>query len=109
MSRGAKAVRALQQRLPRIVTRSLRRALQSLNMLAESAFMRVSYTVPRQVVLITTRHGSEENVWPMDWHGPLSIQPSLYGIAVNRGSYGAELIRKSGIFVVNFMPASCEK
>ena len=71
--------------------------------------MRVAYSVPRQVVLITTRHEGNENVWPLDFHGPLSFVPPLYGIAAQRGGWGAELVRRSGIFVVNFVPASWEK
>jgi flavin reductase (DIM6/NTAB) family NADH-FMN oxidoreductase RutF len=72
-------------------------------------FMRVAYSVPRQVVLITARHAGVENVWPMDWHLPLSLDPPLYGVAVNRTGYGAELIRASGAFVVNFVPATWER
>jgi flavin reductase (DIM6/NTAB) family NADH-FMN oxidoreductase RutF len=72
------------------------------------SFMRVSYCVPRQVVLLTARHNGAENVWPIDWHVPLSIAPQLYGISLNPG-YGASLIRDSGAFVVNFVPASWEE
>ncbi len=71
-------------------------------------FMRVAYAVPRQVVLITTRYEAADNVWPMDWHVPLSLEPELYGIAVNRTSYGAELVGLSKVFVVNFVPATWE-
>ena len=72
-------------------------------------FMRVAYCTPRQVVLVTTRHQDAETIWPMDWHIPLSLEPKLYGISVNRGSYGAELVRVSGAFVINFVPATWEK
>jgi len=71
--------------------------------------MRVAYTTPRQVVLITARHGGEDNVWPVDWHIPLSSEPRLYGIVVNRNGHGVQLLRSSGVFVVNFVPASWEK
>lgn len=66
-------------------------------------FVRAAYQVPRQVVLITASHQDRRNVWPMDWHIPLSLEPRLYGIAVNRTSFGAELVRASGVFIVNFM------
>ena len=75
----------------------------------ESTFIRVAYSVPRQVALITARHEGAENVWPVDSHIVLSFQPGLYGICVNPGGYGAELVRKSGVFVVNFVPATWEK
>lgn len=74
-----------------------------------SAFMRVAYTAPRQVVLVTSRHDGADNVWPMDWHIPLSEEPELYGIAITSTSYGAELIRGSSVFVVNFVPATWEE
>ncbi len=72
------------------------------------SFMRVSYCVPRQVVLLTARHNGAENVWPIDWHIPLSLEPHLYGISLNPG-FGAGLIRDSGAFVVNFVPAAWEE
>ncbi len=72
-------------------------------------FIRVSYCAPRQVVLITTRFDKSDNIWPIDWHTPLSYEPKLYCIAVTSTSYGAELIRNSGIFVINFVPAHMEK
>lgn len=71
-------------------------------------FMRVAYYVPRQVALITSRHEGQDNVWPMDWHMPLSEDPPLYGLAVTSTSYGAKLIRGSGVFVVNFVPQTWE-
>ena len=59
-------------------------------------------------MLITARHSGDENVWPVDWHLPLSLKPELYGVAIHKGSFGQELIAKSGAFAVNFVPASWE-
>lgn len=73
------------------------------------AFIRVAYHTPRQAVLITTRYKSAQNVWPIDWHIPLSLDPELYGISLNRSGYGTELIRQSGLFVVNFVPMAWEQ
>src|SRR2546430_8393162 len=95
--------------LPRSLRRVLRRALQRLLGRPESTFIRMAYSTPRQVVLITTRHEGTDNVWPLDFHGPLSFEPALYGIATQRGGFGAELVRSSGVFVVNFVPATWEK
>lgn len=99
----------LKARLPPRLRRRLRRWRLLLQRRPESTFMRVAYTTPRQVVLITTRHHGKDNVWPVDWHVPLSSVPPLYGIALNRNGYGAELIGGSGVFVVNFVPAAWEK
>jgi len=101
-------LRALAHRLPQPVQRALRRLRRMLRRRPVSTFMRVAYTTPRQVVLITTRHEGADNVWPVDWHVPLSFVPDLYGIALNGNSYGAQLVRGSGVFVVNFVPATWE-
>jgi flavin reductase (DIM6/NTAB) family NADH-FMN oxidoreductase RutF len=95
--------------LPRSLRRLLGRVRVRLLGRPESTFIRVAYSIPRQVVLVTTRHDGEDNVWPMDWHGPLSMEPGVYGIAANRTGHGAALVRRSGVFVVNFVPATWEK
>ena len=81
---------------------------QNKKKVAPSPFMRVSYCSPRQVVLLTARQNDAENIWPIDWHMPVSIDPELYAVSLNPG-YGEELIRASGSFVVNFVPASWEQ
>ena len=99
---------SIKERVLRSLQYRLRPALRALGLAPESTFMRVAYQAPRQVVLITARHAGAENVWPVDWHVPLSFEPSLYGIAANRNGYGTELVRGSGVFVVNFVPATWE-
>ena len=81
--------------------------------------MRISEIAnPRQTVLITTGHDHEkpsgrieqkDNIITIDWHTPLSFEPMLYGIVIGKNRFSLELIRKSGVFVVNFMPYSKEK
>ena len=93
---------------PRFLRRLARRLRDALFGRPESTFMRVAYSTPRQIVLITARHDGTDNVWPLDFHGPLSFVPPLYGIAANRNGYGAGIVRSSGIFVVNFVPATWE-
>ncbi len=102
-------IRALVDRLPQPLRRSLGRLRRIIQRRPESTFVRVAYTTPRQIVLITTRHDGADNVWPLDAHIVLSFEPGLFGISVNRNGYGAELVRRSGVFVVNFVPASWEK
>lgn len=74
-----------------------------------STFMRVSYFTPRQVVLLTARHEGAQNVWPIDWHIPLSRDPELYGISLGKGGYGSSLVRASGAFVLHFVPMTWEE
>jgi flavin reductase (DIM6/NTAB) family NADH-FMN oxidoreductase RutF len=100
---------AIKEHMPQWLRLGLRRLRRWIGGRPESTFMRVAYSTPRQVVLITARHAGAENVWPIDWHLPLSLQPELYSIAVNPRGYGAELVRRSGVFVVNFVPATWEE
>jgi flavin reductase (DIM6/NTAB) family NADH-FMN oxidoreductase RutF len=100
---------SLKERVLRSFQYRARRLLHAIGLAPESTFMRVAYTTPREVVLVTTRHAGRENIWAVDWHMPLSFEPSLYCIAANRNGYGAQLVRDSGVFVVNFVPASWER
>ena len=102
-------LRVLFDYLPQPLHRGLQHLRRMLPRRRESTFMRVAYTTPRQVVLITTRHDGVDNIWPLDAHIFLSFQPKLYGIAVTRSSQGGELVRRSGVFVVNFVPSTWEK
>jgi flavin reductase (DIM6/NTAB) family NADH-FMN oxidoreductase RutF len=92
-----------------MIQRALGRLLRRIRGRPESTFIRVAYTTPRQVVMVTARHEGVDNVWPLDSHIFLSFQPNLYGISVNRGSFGADLVRRSGVFVVNFVPSTWEE
>ena len=72
------------------------------------AFVRVAYSNPRQVVLITARSGDEIDVWPIDWHTPVSLEPDRYAVCLYHKGFGTELVRRAGCFVVHFVPASWE-
>ena len=69
---------------------------------------------PRQTVLVTCsaeiesfgKSKEKDNIIPLDWHMPLSFSPVLYGISVGKDRFSIQLIRKSKVFVVNFMPYS---
>jgi flavin reductase (DIM6/NTAB) family NADH-FMN oxidoreductase RutF len=98
----------MKERVQHWLRQRIGRWLRRVGLAPESTFMRVAYSVPRQVVLVTSRHDGAESVWAVDWHFPLSSRPSLYGIALTP-TYGAQLIRGSGVFVVNFVPASWEE
>lgn len=68
-----------------------------------------TYTNPRQVILVTCRHGKTDNIFTLDWHSPLSFDPKLYAIAVGKTRFSHELISKSKVFAVNFMDKKYEK
>lgn len=68
---------------------------------------------PRQVILVTTREEIEfmgrkkemDNIITIAWHMPVSVEPFLYAISVNKSSASLQLIKKSKVFVVNFIPS----
>lgn len=69
-------------------------------------------TAPTQTVLVSCRGrasvmGKEmekDNIITIDWHMPVSFTPELYAISVGKTRFSLNLIRNSGVFVVNFMP-----
>lgn len=72
-------------------------------------YMRTAYLSPRQVVLIATRFDDKDNVLPVDWHIPLSFSPKLYAVCLESGNHSSAMIKGSGVFTINFMPAEYEK
>lgn len=72
-------------------------------------FLKVSYLEPRKVVLITTRSDGKDNLFPLDWHTPLSLHPQRYAISVWKTNNSLEFIQASNIFVVNFMSAQFDR
>lgn len=67
---------------------------------------------PRQVVLITSKARigliTRENIFPADWHMPVSFKPKLHAIAVGKKRFSHKTISKSKIFVINFISKACE-
>lgn len=68
---------------------------------------------PRQTVLVTSRAetsimGKEvlkDNIITIDWHMPISVDPPYYAISIGEKRFSLELIRKSKVFGINFMPS----
>ena len=54
------------------------------------------------VVLVTTAWRGRMNVMPLAWHMPISTDPAMIAIAVERSRYTADVIRHSQEFVLNF-------
>ena len=77
----------------------------------------MSIVNPRQTVLVTCREEMEilgkktlkDNIIVLDWHMPLSFDPQMYAICVGKSRFSLELIRRSGVFAVNFIPFSMKK
>ncbi|HZX44702.1 MAG TPA: flavin reductase family protein [Candidatus Nanoarchaeia archaeon] len=68
-------------------------------------------TDPRQVILVTSREemdilGKKEikdNIITLAWHMPTSFDPLLYAISVGKTRFTSEIIKRSRVFVVNFV------
>lgn len=66
--------------------------------------MRISEIAnPRQIVLVTSRWQGKDDIITLAWHTPLSFEPMMYGICLGKKRYSLELIKNSGVFVVNFI------
>ncbi|MEA2035976.1 MAG: flavin reductase family protein [Nanoarchaeota archaeon] len=69
-------------------------------------------TDPRQVILVTSREEVEimgkkqvkDNIITLAWHMPVSFNPNLYGIAIGKTRFSAQIISKSKAFCINFIP-----
>jgi flavin reductase (DIM6/NTAB) family NADH-FMN oxidoreductase RutF len=66
--------------------------------------MKSSFYKPTQTVLITSRFYGKDNVMAADWHMPVSFEPPLYAVAIGKTRYTKDLIHKSKVFAVNFIP-----
>jgi len=63
----------------------------------------------REEVPVMGRVVQKDNIITIDWHMPLSYNPAMYAIAVAKARFSYELIKKSQVFVVNFIPSNLEK
>lgn len=64
---------------------------------------------PRQVILLTTRLDSKDNIMTCSWHMPVSFKPELYAVSIGKTRQTFELIEKSGVFAVNFISKDKEE
>ncbi|WP_208588527.1 flavin reductase family protein [Gracilibacillus suaedae] len=63
------------------------------------------YSYPGMVAVITARYKGAQNIMASGWHTYLGSNPGMYGISVQRKAYTYDLIEKSGVFGVHFLPA----
>ena len=73
---------------------------------------------PRSVILVSSRadiktklspEEVKDNIMTLSWHAPVSHDPELYSIMIGKTRFSYNMIKKSGVFVVNFMPYDKEK
>ncbi len=74
-------------------------------------------TDPLQVVLVTSREemdilgkkGVKDNIITIAWHMPVSFNPNLYAISVGKTRFSCEMIKKSKVFAINYVPFELSK
>ncbi len=53
------------------------------------------------VVMVSSAYQDKHSIITIAWHCPVSFQPPALGIAVGKNRFSAELITRSGEFIVN--------
>jgi flavin reductase (DIM6/NTAB) family NADH-FMN oxidoreductase RutF len=66
-------------------------------------------TNPLQTMLLTSRADGKDNIMALDWHMPASFEPMMYAVSIGKTRHTLGIVRKSGVFVVNFMITGSEK
>ncbi|MBD3313365.1 hypothetical protein GF345_02900 [Candidatus Woesearchaeota archaeon] len=67
---------------------------------------------PRQAILVTCQAEidnmgktiDKKNIITLSWHMPVSYDPPMYAIAVAKKRLSYEMIKRSEVFCVNFLP-----
>lgn len=59
---------------------------------------------PGPVAVVTSAHDDVRNVMSAGWHAALSIDPAMYGVAINYHHATHALIEASQSFCINFLP-----
>ncbi|NGZ74346.1 flavin reductase family protein [Saccharibacillus alkalitolerans] len=63
------------------------------------------HAYPGMVAMVTSRAGEKRNVMAAGWHAYIGSGPGMYGIALREETFSYGLIKKAGVFGVNFLPA----
>lgn len=53
------------------------------------------------VALLTVHWRGRDNVLPVSWHTPLSSQPPMIGVALERSRYSTEMVQHAGAFALS--------
>ncbi|MBM7096789.1 flavin reductase family protein [Bacillus sp. H-16] len=65
----------------------------------------VMHSYPGLVALVTAKHEHTQNIMAAGWHSYISFAPPIYGVAVAEERFTHHLMKASGSFAVNFVPA----
>ncbi len=64
---------------------------------------------PRQTVLVTSSFGGTDNVMAADWSTPVSFDPFIVAVSIGKTRHSAEVVSKSGEFVLAVPPFSLKE
>ncbi|CAM3278912.1 MULTISPECIES: flavin reductase family protein [Saccharibacillus] len=64
------------------------------------------HAYPGMVALVTSQLEEQSNVMAAGWHAYIGASPGMYGIALREETFTYGLVRPSGVFGVNFLPAA---
>jgi len=65
------------------------------------------YAYPGMIAVITARHNEKQNIMAIGWH--TYIATDMYGISIDKTAHTYDMIEKSGVFGVHFLPAHCSE
>lgn len=60
---------------------------------------------PRLAAVVAAYHDGKPNAMVAGWHTPLSFNPPLFGVSLSPKRFTYEMIKASGEFSINFLPA----
>ena len=64
------------------------------------------HAYPGMVAVVTSRLQERRNVMAAGWHAYIGASPGMYGIALREETFTYGLVKESGLFGVNFLPAA---
>ncbi|SES36581.1 flavin reductase family protein [Salipaludibacillus aurantiacus] len=71
----------------------------------ESTPRTVMHCYPGLIALVTAKNDETQNIMAAGWHSYISYDPPIYGVAVAKERFTHHLIKESGNFAINFVPA----
>lgn len=69
----------------------------------------VLHCYPGLIALVTAEWNGTKNVMAAGWHSYISFAPPIYGVAIAKERFTYDLVKNSGEFAIQFLPANFVK
>lgn len=69
----------------------------------------VLHSYPGLIALVTSEWNGTKNIMAAGWHTYTSYDPPIYGVAIGEGRFTHHLVKHSGEFAIQFVPAEYAK